>query len=331
MNRTALVVTLAASLALAGCTPGPAPTASTLSIVTSTDVYASIASAVAGDRAEVTAIIDSPAIDPHSYEATARDRLALTEADIVVANGGGYDPFMDALLGDEPSQRVIVAVSHSAVWDGPVSGASASPADEGDDHEGHEHDGESRDADGHDHDHDHDGELNEHVWYDFETVTKVASAIAVALTELDPSGLSEYAKNAEDFAAEVDALAAEASRVAGASSAPHVLLTEPAPQYLAESIGAVNVTPPTFTRAIEGGFDVPPAALLEVLQLIDDGGADLVMWNEQTTGPELERVADAAREAGIPVVSVTETLPRGTDYVSWMTANLRALEEALAP
>ena len=41
--------------------------------------------------------------------------------------------------------------------------------------------------------------------------------------------------------------------------------------------------------------------------------------------------ARAAEAAGIPVVSFTETLPEGTDYVDWMSANLDALEIALAP
>ena len=37
----------------------------------------------------------------------------------------------------------------------------------------------------------------------------------------------------------------------------------------------------------------------------------------------------AAEAAGIPVVDLTETLPDGRDYLSWMAANLDALESAL--
>lgn len=322
MNRTALAATAALTLALAGCAQGAAPETVTLSVVTSTDVYASIASAVAGDRAEVTAIIYSPVVDPHSYEPSARDRLALTGADIVVANGGGYDPFIDALLDDDPAQRVIVAVTLSDVWEdsSPASVASDAPGEPG------EHEGDAGHAD-----HGGEGDVNEHVWYDFETVTTVASAIAVALTELDPEGLSHYAKNADAFIADVEGLAADAEGLARGGGEWHVVMTEPAPQYLVDAIGAHNVTPAAFTRAVEGGFDVPPAALLEVLQRLEGGGVDVVLWNEQTSGPQLERVVETARERGIPVVSVTETLPAGVDYVGWMAANLRALEEALAP
>lgn len=332
MNRIVLAAALALTLAIAGCAPGATPAPSALSIVTSTDVYASIASAIAGDRADVTAIIDSPAVDPHSYEASARDRLALAEADIVVANGGGYDPFIDALLDDDPLQRVIVAVTLSDVWEGAAARASA-PAGASDDHTEHDDHDDHAEHDDHagDDGHDHDGEVNEHVWYDFDTVKRVASAIAVALTELDPDGLSDYAKNADAFIAQVEALSADAQRLADEGAEWHAVMTEPAPQYLLDRVGAHNVTPAAFTRAVEGGFDIPPAALLEVLQHLESGEVDVVLWNEQTSGPQLEKVVDTAREGGIPVVSVTETLPPGMDFVAWMAANLRALEGALAP
>jgi len=53
-------------------------------------------------------------------------------------------------------------------------------------------------------------------------------------------------------------------------------------------------------------------------------------YNEQTASPETERVRLAAEDAGLPVVSFTETLPEGADYIEWMTSNLDALSEALA-
>lgn len=88
-----------ALLVLAGCaTTAPAADDGRLSVVASTDVYGSIAEAVGGDLVSVTSIIESAAQDPHSYEATARVRLALASADLVIENGGGYDPFVQPLL-----------------------------------------------------------------------------------------------------------------------------------------------------------------------------------------------------------------------------------------
>jgi zinc/manganese transport system substrate-binding protein len=99
-RRTAAAALFAlCALALAGCSPSPSssPTASEpgkLQVVASTSVWGSIAQQVAGSHADVKVILSNPAQDPHSYEATLRDRLAVQKADYVVFNGMGYDDFM---------------------------------------------------------------------------------------------------------------------------------------------------------------------------------------------------------------------------------------------
>src|SRR5690606_34136578 len=102
-----------ASLALAGCTATtPAEEEFTgITVVSSTNVYGNIASVIGGEFVAVDSIITRPDQDPHSYEAAARDQLLVSEADLVVVNGGGYDPFMDQLIdGTGTTAPVINAV-----------------------------------------------------------------------------------------------------------------------------------------------------------------------------------------------------------------------------
>ncbi|HRN29900.1 MAG TPA: zinc ABC transporter substrate-binding protein, partial [Terrimesophilobacter sp.] len=187
-------------------------------------------------------------------------------------------------------------------------------------------------ADDHGHVHSDLGpDFNEHVWYHLETAKGLASALAAALSDLDPAGATTYSSNSDVFSLEVDALIERAHELEHELGHLHVVLTEPAPQYLAELLGAHNITPEAFTSAVEAGFDVPANALLEVLRLVESGDADLVLWNEQTSGPQIERVVAAARDAGVPVVTVSETLPPGTDYLSWMGSNLDAIAGVLSP
>ena len=112
LRRTAaatLLVALGASL-LAGCSPASSPSGTPssssspsatapakLELVASTSVWGSIAEQVAGTHANVHVILANPAQDPHSYEATLRDRLAVQKADFIVFNGMGYDDFMTKL------------------------------------------------------------------------------------------------------------------------------------------------------------------------------------------------------------------------------------------
>jgi zinc/manganese transport system substrate-binding protein len=86
-------------------------------VVASTNVYGDIAKVVGGDNVSVTAIINKTSQDPHSYEATAQDRLAVSKADLVVENGGGYDDFLHTLVEDSSidAHNVLNAVELSGL------------------------------------------------------------------------------------------------------------------------------------------------------------------------------------------------------------------------
>ncbi len=107
-------------------------------------------------------------------------------------------------------------------------------------------------------------------------------------------------------------------------------ITEPVPLYMTEASGLVNRTPAEFSEAIEEGDDVSPRILQETLALFSGKKVKALVCNEQTSGPQTEKAEAAAEAAGIPVVPVTETLPKGKDYLGWMTANVDALASALA-
>lgn len=291
MNKLIPVIALSA-VALAGCSAAPAtPDDGLIHVVASTSVYGDLVSTIGGDRVEVTSLISDASVDPHSFEASARDQLAISEADLIVENGGGYDPFVDTLLTAAGSTApVITAVD--------VSGL----------------DGAGQEG------------FNEHVWYSFAATEKVVGAVADQLGQLDPDHADEYTANADALGS---AIADLLTRAEGLGVTGDVAVTEPVPGYLLQAAGLTNVTPADFTEAIEEGNDVPPLALQETLALFTGDKVLLLAYNSQTASPETERVRQAAEDAGIPVVDFTETLPAGADYVSWMTSNLDALATAL--
>ncbi|BDZ48366.1 hypothetical protein GCM10025867_06070 [Frondihabitans sucicola] len=56
----------------------------------------------------------------------------------------------------------------------------------------------------------------------------------------------------------------------------------------------------------------------------------LLAYNEQASSPETSQVQKAAEKAGVPVIPVTETLPKGDDYQAWQQGNIDAITAALA-
>lgn len=330
----ALLVASAAGLALTGCAaPAPAAETTGLSVVASTNVYGDIAAAIAGDAATVTSIIDSPTIDPHSYEASAQDQLVISTADLVIGNGGGYDPFIDVLVEGSGTEAVVIsAVVVGGLLEEGEDAHSHSEDDAHSEEEAHAEGEAHSEGDAHSEDdgHGHLEGTNEHVWYDIHVMEDVAAAIAAELAALDPENATVFEQNLAAFQERLEELEALLEETAAVLGGGVVATTEPVPAYLLAELGFEDETPEEFTEAIEEGADVPPLALQQVLDLIASGEVRLLAYNEQTASPETERVRAAAEEAGIPVVSFVETLPDGEDYISWMRLNIEAVAAALA-
>ncbi|MDF2441891.1 MAG: zinc/manganese transport system substrate-binding protein, partial [Subtercola sp.] len=70
--------------------------------------------------------------------------------------------------------------------------------------------------------------------------------------------------------------------------------------------------------------------LAQTLALFSGGQVKVLVYNEQTGGPQTDSVLAAAKAANVPVVPVTETLPADTSYLDWMSGNLSALKSALS-
>jgi zinc/manganese transport system substrate-binding protein len=298
------VSTLSLVLLVSGCgssapdapSGGASPVSGTpLSVVASTNVYGDVVKQIAGDKVAVTSIISDPDADPHSYEANSRTQLELSRADVVIENGGGYDDFVDTMLkaAKNSNAKVLNVVD--------ISGKSA-PAG---------------------------GELNEHVWYDFPTVEKLVTEVVSALSAKAPAEASAFASGAAAFTQKLKQMESTEASIKAADSGAGAAITEPVPLYMLEACGLVNKTPAEFSEAIEEGTDVSASVLAQTLDLFSEKKVALLAYNEQTSGPETEKVLAAAKAAGVAVVPVTETLPAGKDYVTWMTGNLTAIQTAL--
>ncbi len=279
-------------------------------VVASTSVYGDIVTTIGGDKVRVTSIISRISQDPHSYEATTQDKLAVSKAEVVVENGGGYDNFLRKLADDTGMDdgRILNAVEISGL----ESMDAQTPA--------------ATDEAGHGHG---EGSFNEHVWYSLPAMSRLADAIAAKLGELEPAAAPTFLANAEAFK---DALGPLEERLAGlrpAGAHVPVAMTEPVPMYLLEAAGLENETPAEYLSAIEDDADVPPAVLKETVDLVGSGAVRLLAYNTQTEGPQTLAVKKAAEDAGIPVLDFSETLPDGQTYVEWMTANVDGLTAAL--
>lgn len=266
-----------------------------LTIVAPTDVYGDLVQQVVGDTAEVESLVDSPAIDPHSYEATPQDRLLIEEADVIIANGGGYDPYMNQLaesagIGDDIYQLIDGENWHSHEWEGSYE--------------------------------------NEHIWYDLDQMSAFVIDFGEHMGELAPENAESYEENAAALAGELDGLH-ERTQAIDAEGLSY-FATEPVSQFLLLDAGFEDLTAEEFLAAVEHGDDVSPRLYQESLNIVSDGDADMLVYNPQTETHQSQQIREAAEDADLPVLEFSETFPDEVDdFLIWMDQNVSQVESAV--
>jgi zinc/manganese transport system substrate-binding protein len=254
-----------------------------------------------GDFVDVTSIITDAKQDPHSYEATARDQLAIAEAELVIYNGGGYDEFIPTLLAAAQGEPHVIEI---------VNGE-------------HAHESESEAHADHDH-------ANEHVWYDIELVRVAAEHIANDISSLRPDSLQTVTANYDLFISELDNLQLRLDALRDRSIGMGMIAVEGVGNLMLEHAGFVDQTPEELTNAIEEDREVPAAALKDAKLLIENKLVSIVIVNLQQQDSVTDQLIASAEKAGVPVVALSELIPDPTwDYLDWMANNVDKLQEAI--
>lgn len=289
------VVLLAAALLATGCgrTGSSANGDGRLQVVAAENFWGSIAAQLAGEKAHVTSIIVNPASDPHSYEPTAEDARTMAGARIAIVNGLGYDAWAPRLLRANPSSdRVVLDVGKAL---GLSEGA------------------------------------NPHQWYSPSAVDRFVDAIVADYDRLDPTAASYFAQRKQVFLtrdlARYDALRRQIrARYAGTP----VGYSESIFQPLGEDLHLKLSTPYSFAKAIAEGGDVTAADKRTVDDQARKRLIKIWVFNSQNVTPDVQRVNEIARERGIPIATVTETLsPAGESFEQWQSFELEGLARAL--
>jgi zinc/manganese transport system substrate-binding protein len=315
-----LGVTAALTLAtgvIAGCSSDDAGTTSDgkVDVVASTDVWGAVASAIGGEHAQVTALYTSPDGDPHEFEASAKDTARVSDAGVVVLNGGHYDAYME----EAPKGPDAIVVNAFDLMEGT----------EHSEEQGHDHaEGEAHEEEGHDH---APGAVNEHVFYNLTVVGEVANKIANALSEKDSANEQYYRDNAGTFNEQIAQLQTQLASIQATDPGAQVAQTEPLAGYLLAEAGLEDVTPAGFQDAVEAGQSPSARDVAATQDLLRDRKVRALVYNTQAVDEAAKALLDIANTAGVPVVDFTETLPVGvTDYIAWQRAHVETQTSALA-
>lgn len=296
LSLRVLPALLVCAALVAGCgsaAAGDGSNSGRLQVVAAENFWGSIASQLGGSRVQVQSIIVNPSTDPHSYEPTASDGVALARSQMAIVNGIGYDAWASKLLDANPSSSRVLLNA------GDLLGLK-----EGD---------------------------NPHQWYSPASVHRVIDRIVADYKKLDPKDAAYFDHRRTVFETEglsvYNGLIAQIrSRYAGVP----VGYSESIFQPLGEALGLKLVTPYSFAKAIAEGADVSAQDKQTVDAQAQGRQIKVWVYNSQNATPDVQRVNQLARAARIPITTITETLsPASATFEQWQVAELESLQRAL--
>ncbi|WP_295198791.1 metal ABC transporter substrate-binding protein [Ruminococcus sp.] len=292
-----------------------------ISIVTTIFPYYDFVRQLAGDKADVRLLL-SPGSDPHSYEPTPSDIVAIENCDIFIYNGGESDEWVDGVLSSIENKNVkvmkmmeYVTLRHEQSMD-----------------HNHEH-AEHEDMDDNDEGHDHEEgeEYDEHIWTSIRNAERMSASIADELISVDSKNSDYYNEKKADYISSLDNLDKKFTEVANNKKCDTLVFGDRFPFLYFVSDYDLG-----YECAFPGCSHETEPSTAVVSHLIDftrENNIPVVFYLELSSGKIAQIISEDSSAKTMQFSSchnvTKEDFENGATYISVMEQNLEALKEAL--
>lgn len=333
-SKTVLAIALIAMLAwtavLAGCAGKSNVTLAEgkVNVVTTFYTLYDFASRIGGDKANVINLVPA-GVEPHDWSPKSRDLRNMTNAQLFVYNGAGFEGWVHDFLDSLNKDSGVSVIEASAG----IELLRAADHDHDDDH-GHEEEKAKKDDhkqkkdDGHGHGAEH-SDVDPHVWVSPKSALKIAENIKNGLVQADAENKAYYEANYETLRKQLAELDAKFAQSLAKVPRKEIVVSHQAFGYLCRDYGLTQMP-------IMGlSADAEPTAqdLKEINKFVREHQVKYIFF-EELVSDKMARTL--AKDAGIEtlVLNPVEGLTReqekaGDNYVTVMENNLQNLLKAL--
>lgn len=290
MKKTILVMLLVLPMLLliAGCGNKSQADNGKINVVATTDFYAEVAATVLGDHGTATSIIHDSTVSPEEFEPTPKVAKQVAKANYVVANGLGYDSWLNSLAKSNGDNIKLIRIGEDIL---------------------HQKVG-----------------VNPHLWNNPANMEKLANTLATDFGKQDPKHKAEYVANAQKYTSKLKPVTALVAQLKARGQGKSVAVTEPVYDLMLGALG-YKITDQDFAEEVEEGADPKPNDLQALQTDLKEHKVQFLVENTQSSGNIISSIVKDAKTAGVPVVQVTETLPAGKNYVSWQLSSLKQIQK----
>jgi zinc transport system substrate-binding protein len=257
----------------------------------------------------------------HDYQLTTEDMRNISEANILIVNGGGMEGFLSDVEENYPD---LVIIDSSKGIEMLHNGESA------EEHAEHE--------DGHGHEHDH-GEWNAHVWLDPELYIKqienVRDGIMAYIKESKPNAANLEQAVASNAQAYIDKVASlnqevkdyakkfEADRTGESTNHREVVIFHDSFAYLANRIGMIVA----YSIPLDSDTSLSAGEIAEIVQEVKKNHIQYLFTEEQFSDSIAKQIA-AETGARMYIIDSAVTGDGSKDsYIKAIKANLAILDD----
>jgi zinc/manganese transport system substrate-binding protein len=150
------------------------------------------------------------------------------------------------------------------------------------------------------------------------------------LVSIDPSHTSYYTQQYAALNASLAEYNGRIDEIQQDFAGTKVASTESIFVYMANACNLDLVSPTAFMEAVSEGIDPSAQSIVQFDQLIQNKTIAMLVYNEQTITSQTQNIEALAKQQGIPVIPITETLqPLNDTFQEWMNAELLSIQNAL--
>jgi zinc transport system substrate-binding protein len=248
---------------------------------------------IGGEKIEVSSIIPSR-IEPHDWEPTIQDLQKMQNADMIVVNGVGLEPWIAKLVSINPD---ILIVDTS-------NGIPLLKKDK--------------------HVFDNKFQNDPHIWLDPVLAKKQIQNIVNGLAKIDPQNIDYYQENANAYNTKLNLLDNKIRNELSVCVKKDFVAFHDAFSYFANEYGLNQNT----IIGVDPSGEPTAVTLQQIIQ--EAKNLDLhIIFTEEAANPRVSQVIADEIGAKVLILSPIEIYEKNSDYIKRMEQNLSNLKEEL--
>ncbi len=288
----ALILLIVSLVSLTGCVEQP-KSGDKINVVTTFYPLYEFSKRTGGEKADVSILVPAGA-EPHDWEPGPKDIIKIESAEIFVYNGAGLEPYIDKIMKQIESQKLIVV----------DSGEGIELIKEG-------------------------GKADPHIWLDPVLAKHQVESIEKAFIKADPKNSDYYRANAQALKQDLDVLDANISKELAHAKKKVFISSHSAFSYFAKRYALKQIA----IAGLSPDIEPSPAKIAEIVRIARENKVKYIFF-ETLLSPKLSETIAKEAEAQTLVLNPIEGLSedqikQGENYFTIMRENVENLKLAL--